>query len=103
MIGSLSGRTLVVASITVALVGALDGVRGGNADLVAVFLIVAALQAVLLARLQFGRRPVALRSDLTAWLDERAALTGEPAEWIADRCVAEHRSMVEVVREEHSP
>jgi hypothetical protein len=89
---SVSSRVIVVATTAVAVIGAVDAIRGRNGDLVVVFLVVAALQALLLVRLQFGRRPIPLRPDLVAWLDERASITGEPPERIADRCISEYRA-----------
>jgi hypothetical protein len=92
VLGSLSVRVLVVATAVVAAVGMVDALRGGSADLVAVFALVALLQLVVLAGLQLGRRPVPLRPDLSAWLEQRSVVTGEPPELIADRCISEYRS-----------
>ncbi|MEW6153495.1 MAG: hypothetical protein AB1673_05830 [Actinomycetota bacterium] len=92
MLGSLSGRVVVIGTVAVALAGGVDAVRGDNADLLVVFLLVAALQLALLVRLQFGRRPVPVRPDLAAWLEARSALTGEPPAAIAERSIAEYRA-----------
>jgi hypothetical protein len=93
VIGSLSGRIFIVATFAVASVGALDAARGGIDDLIAVFVIVAALQAMLFFVLRLGRRrQVAVRSDLAEWLEERSAITGETVERIADRCIAQYRA-----------
>jgi hypothetical protein len=92
VLASVSSRVIVIATMAVAAIGAVDAVRGRNGDLIVVFLIVAALQLVLLVRLQFGRRPIPLRPDLVAWLDERASITGEAPERIADRCISEYRA-----------
>ena len=99
MFGSLSSRVIVTATCAVAAVGAVDAARGRNGDLFVVFLIVTILQLVLLIRLQTGRREVTLRADLAAWVDDRAALTGEPAEQVVDQCVADQRAALRGSRE----
>ena len=94
MRGVAASRVIVIATIAVAAIGAIDAVRGRSADLVAVFVLVGLLQVALLLRLQLGRRPITLRPDLAAWLDRRAELTGEGPDRIIDRLVAHHRSQI---------
>jgi hypothetical protein len=95
MIASFAGRVIIFATIAAAGTGALDAARGGDFDLVVVFGVVVGLQVVLLWRVATGRLPVAVRADLVAWLRDRHALTGEPLERIADRCVADYRATLD--------
>lgn len=95
MFMSMAGRILVVATLTTAVVGILDAVRGHNADLVVVFAIVATLQIALLVMTRLRRQPVTLRRDLAHWLERRAAVTGERYEQIIDRGMAEYRWMMQ--------
>ena len=88
-------RLILLLATVVSLVGALDAVVGGQYDLVVVFGLGAALQLILLLRLQFGRPAVPLRRDLVAWLRQRSAEQGEPLEALADRCVASARAELE--------
>lgn len=95
MFTSLAGRILVVATLTTAVVGIVDAIRGRNADLVVVFAIVAALQIALLTMSGLRRRPITLRRDLAHWLERRAAVSGERCEQIIDRSMAEYRWMMQ--------
>jgi hypothetical protein len=73
-------------------VALVDAGRAGDTDLV---LLLTAVAAALLAALWSGargRRAVALRPDLHAWLRAQAGATGEPVERLADRCVAAYRA-----------
>lgn len=89
---TLSNAALVIIAALVAAVGVLDSTIGRHWDLLAVFGLELLLLAVLTWRLQRRRPEVPLRADLVAWLRERSALTGEPPEVIADRCIAASRA-----------
>jgi hypothetical protein len=82
----------LVLALLVTSVGLVDAAIGRQGDLVAIFGLAGALQLVALAGLRAGHRPVRLRPDLSAWVDEHAAATGEPAQRLADRCVAAYRA-----------
>lgn len=85
-------RVVLLTTALVLAVGVFDSVISREWDLLAVFAAALALQVILLARLS-GRRPaVPLRSDLVAWLRNRAALNGEPMETVADRAVSAYRA-----------
>jgi hypothetical protein len=84
--------TILVVTLAVAVLGVADAVFSDDWDLVAVFVLLVAVQLLSLAGLQRHRATVTVRRDLSAWLTERAAATGEPADRIADRCVAAYRA-----------
>jgi hypothetical protein len=85
-------KLILALAVVVSVVGAIDAWVGESLDLVVVFALGGALQLALLLRLQ-GRRPaVPIRSDLVAWLRDRAAAGGEPIGAVADRCVAACRA-----------
>jgi hypothetical protein len=85
-------KVALATLLVITLVGAGDAAVGGVWDHVAVFVLAAGLQLLLLLELQ-GRRPaVPLRADLVAWLRHRASETGEPMELVADRCIATARA-----------
>lgn len=91
MIPSLPTLYLLVATLVVALIGTIDAAVGHEWDLFTVFLIVDGLILALLTRVH-GRRPsVPLRRDLVNWLRQRAAITGDSTEALADRAVASFR------------
>lgn len=91
MTATLSSVVVLACSTLTALVGVVATAFDGAYDLTAVFALVAVLQAVLLVRLRTHRTEVTLRPDLADWVLDRAALTGEPAEHLLDRCVASAR------------
>jgi Flp pilus assembly protein TadB len=95
MTGIFTSRLMIVATIAVAVAGSVDAVRSANADLLAVFLLVIALQLALLWRVRTARRLVGVRPDLAAWLDDRSVISGEPVEHLADRCISSHRRALE--------
>lgn len=88
----MTNRVVLLVTLLVAAVGALDAAIGGVWDLFTVFVLVALLQLVLLLRIS-GRRPaVPLRADLVRWLRDRAEAEGESAERIIDRAVSSYRA-----------
>jgi hypothetical protein len=93
--GIFTSRLMIVATIAVAVAGAVDAVRSKNADLFVVFLLVVVLQLSLLWRVRSARRLIGLRADLADWLHERSTVSGEPAEHLADRCVSSYRRALE--------
>jgi hypothetical protein len=92
-------RTLLIkitaAGLVLALaVGMVDAGLERSWDQFVLFTVSAGL-AVVLAGAVFGHRPVvSLRHDLMTWLTRRSALTGEPAEHIADRAIATYRAQL---------
>ncbi|HSL59251.1 MAG TPA: hypothetical protein VK866_15500 [Acidimicrobiales bacterium] len=91
MAATLSSTVVLACSTLTALVGVVATAFDRAFDLTAVFALIAVLQAMLLIRLRTHRTEVTLRPDLAAWVLDRAALTGEPAEHLLDRCVATAR------------
>lgn len=89
---SFSHRFALTVTAVVAAVGAVDAAIGATWDLFAVFSLILVLVAVVLLGIRSDRTAVPLRSDLVAWLRRRVALTGEPVEVIADRCIAACRA-----------
>ncbi len=83
---------VLVGALLVTSVGLVDAAIGGQADLVVVFAVAAALQLVALVGLRAGPRAVHLRTDLAVWADRHAAATGEPTERLVARCVAAYRT-----------
>jgi hypothetical protein len=73
-------------------IAAIDAVLGRNWDIVVVGVLALALQAAVLIRFSAHRPAVPLRADLVRWLQDRAAVTGEPLEQMADRAVAFYRA-----------
>lgn len=95
MAPTLSHQILLLTTTLVIAVGGIDAAIEGEPDLLAIFVISLVLQMVVLSRMR-GRRPtVPLRHDLVRWLDDRASVTGEPLELVADRAVARYRDEVD--------
>jgi len=85
---------LTIATLTVAIVGAVDAGRDRDGDLLVVFLFVAALQlVVLVAGRPRDRQAVLVRRDLADWLDEQAQRTGDTVDQIVDRMTAQYRAL----------
>lgn len=87
-------RTIVVLLLAGAglVVGVVDSVRDGHDDLALLLAAVTALVAAAIVLLLRSCTQVALRPDLAAWVRRQAAATGEPADRLADRCVAAYRA-----------
>ncbi len=91
MVPSVTNRAVLVLTVAVAVVGAIDAAVSVDWDLFVVFVLIGLLQLVLLLRLS-GRRPsVSVRADLVRWLRDRAASEGESTERIVDRAVSAYR------------
>lgn len=85
---------LTIATLTVAIVGAVDAGRDRDGDLLVVFLFVTALQlVVLVAGRPRDRQAVLVRRDLADWLDEQAQHTGDTVDQIVDRMTAQYRAL----------
>lgn len=84
-------RLALGAALTVTAVGAVATAVDGSWDLFVLFVFVLVCQAGIGIALTGSRRLVSLRADLARWAEERAAVTGEPAPRIVDRCVAAYR------------
>ncbi|MCF6734328.1 hypothetical protein [Blastococcus sp. KM273129] len=83
---------LLLLALLGVLVGAVDAARGGDGDLVVLLAAVGVVLAAALVLVLRSRHRIALRPDLATWLRRRAAATGEPADRLADRCVAAYRA-----------
>lgn len=92
MTPTVSTRLVLVLLCVVAATGALDAAVDAHWDMVAVFGLNLVLATLLLVRHQSRRPPVPLRADLVDWLRDRAALTGEDPEMLADRAVSAYRA-----------
>lgn len=89
---TVTNRAVLLVTLLIAAVGALDAAVGRVGDLFTVFVLVGLLQLVLLLRIS-GRRPtVPVRADLVRWLRDRAEVEGESAERIVDRAVSSYRA-----------
>jgi hypothetical protein len=88
----------IVVGLIVSVVGAIDAVRSGEYDLLAVLLALALVFTALLAS-GSTRGGWRLRADLARWVHHRAALTGETTEHITNRAVAAYRSELEPRRD----
>lgn len=84
-------RVLLLAVVVVSAVGVLDAVIGDVWDHVVLFALAGVFGLVLLVGTSRRRRPVLVRGDHAQWLSERAQLTGEDVERIADRALATYR------------
>jgi Flp pilus assembly protein TadB len=94
-------RAVMAAALLVALVGVVDALRGGEPDLAVLFVLLGTALTWLVAEASTRRPLVGVRADLARWIDERSALTGEPAERIVDRAVADHRARLDGAPNEH--
>lgn len=89
---TVSTRMVLILVLVTCLTGVIDSAIGERWDAVALFTFAVALVTLLLIRYQGRRQALPLRSDLVAWLRQRAASTGEEPEVLADRAVAAYRA-----------
>jgi hypothetical protein len=89
---TVTNRTVLVVTVAVAVIGAVDAAVGRNWDLLTVFVLLGLLQLVLLLRLSARRPAVPLRADLVRWLRDRAEAEGESPDRIVDRAVSAYRA-----------
>ena len=91
-------RNSLVAALALLItsVGLIEAAAGDNWDQLVLLAAVAGLLLALLAGQRAGRQPVDLRADLSTWLHEHAAATGEPARQLLDGCVAAYQADVSV-------
>ncbi len=80
---------MIVAAVTV--VGIVDGIVSGDADVVALFALALLGWAVIFVRISWHRPTVPIRADLVRWLEERAIDGGESIDAVADRAIAAYR------------
>ena len=84
-------RTLLAIVALIALFGAVDAWVIGEPDLLLLFVIILVVTLVVFLRAMRERRAIRLRPDLSRWLRSRGRMTGEPAQDLADRAVANYR------------
>jgi len=84
-------RTLLAVVAVIALFGAVDAWVIGEPDLLLLFVIILVVTLVVFLRAMRERRAIRLRPDLSRWLRSRGRMTGEPAQDLADRAVANYR------------
>lgn len=82
---------MVLVMAGVALVGLVDAAVLREPDLVALFATIVVLGALWSLSAVRQRRHLSIRRDLVTWLQQRADVTGEPPERIADRALATYR------------
>ena len=87
-------RILLAIVAVVALFGAVDALIIGEPDLLLLFVVILAMTLILLVRAIQARRAIRLRPDLGRWLRTRGRITGEPANEIADRAMANYRQQL---------
>jgi hypothetical protein len=92
MTPSTHNRVVLVLIAAVTVVGVIDGVVSGDADVVALFALVLLGLAIIWARISWHRPAVPVRSDLVTWMEERAIEGGESVDSVVDRAVAAYRS-----------
>lgn len=83
-----SSRVIVMLSLIVGSVGAIDAFISREWDLLTVFLLSMSLQLLLWLRIRANRTPVTLRPDLARWLEQQSQRTGEPFDDLLDRAVS---------------
>lgn len=88
-------RAVMAAALLIAVVGLIDALRGGEPDLATLFALLCVALAWLVAGASTRRTLVGVRADLARWIEERSALTGEPAERIVDRALADDRARLD--------
>lgn len=84
-------RLTLAVMVAAAAVGAGAAGLEGDWDLAVIFVALAVLAAVLLARTSTRRPLVPIRGDLVRWMSARAALDGDRTERLADRAIAAYR------------
>ena len=87
-------RALLGASILLAVVGAIDAVRGDHWDQFVILVVIASACAGALALQRGGTRWVTPRPDLLEWAREQAAVTDDTVERIVDRALAAQRAQL---------
>jgi hypothetical protein len=85
-------RILLITTIIVEVIAAIDAGISGEWDLFVVALIALTLLAALLIRFQSTRPAVPLRADVVRWLQRQSAVTGEPLTQITDRALSTYRA-----------
>ena len=73
-------------------VGIVDGIVAGNADVIAMFSLITFGLLVLWLRISWHRPAVPVRADLVRWMEGRAIEGGESAADVADRAIASYRA-----------
>lgn len=91
MTPTVSTRLTIAVMIAVAAVGVVAAALDDDWDLAAVFVVLAALAVGLLARTAARRPLVPIRADLVRWMNDRAAVSGDRMERLADRAIAAYR------------
>jgi hypothetical protein len=89
---TITNRLVLMGTVAVAVVGAIDAGAGGSWDLVALFAFVMLLQLGVLVRLSSRRPEVRVRADLLRWLRDRAERGGEPVDNLVDRAISAYRA-----------
>jgi hypothetical protein len=87
-----TSRVVRVLILLVAVVAALDALRGEHWDQFVMLLAIAVLLATDLVLRRLAPPSITLRPDLVSWLRDEAARTDDTPELVADRAVATYRA-----------
>lgn len=83
----------IVAATVIAIAGLVDAVRQSEAALAVLFAMIIVLNGAQIFRRSV--RVVRIRADHDAWLRRTSAVTGEPADVIADRAIGAYRDVID--------
>jgi hypothetical protein len=95
---SFGNRYLLLLALVVSGVGSAGAVVVQQWDLLTIFAMLNLLLVILAIRATGLRAPLPVRTDLVAWLRQRAATHGESLDAVADRAIASYRDRLDVTR-----
>ena len=84
-------RTLLVISMLIAIVAAIDAARGAHWDQFALLCVLGALSLIALV---IAGRAVRPRPDLMNWVEQQAAVTDDDPNRVVDRALAAYRAQM---------
>jgi hypothetical protein len=87
-----TGRVAVGTALLIAVVAAVDAVRGSHWDQVVMLAAIAVLLVVVVVADRVRPPCVAVRADLIEWLRDESTRTDDSIARIASRALAEHRA-----------
>jgi hypothetical protein len=91
MTPSTQQRILLRLVAAVSVVGIIDGIVGGDVDVVLMFSLTLLGWIVVVLRISWHRPAVPIRADLVRWMESRAVEGGESIDAVADRAIAAYR------------
>ncbi len=87
-----TSRVLRATAILIAVVGAVDAIRGEHWDQVAMLTVIAVLLIIDLIAARLRPSTLAVRADHLDWLEEEAARADDTAALVAGRAIAAYRA-----------